>query len=131
MQTSQKNKPFNLKDRIKSFIYAFNGIKEVITTQHNAWIHILIAITVICLGFIFSINAGEWIAIVLSIGIVLAAEVFNTAIEALVDIVSPAFNEKAGKIKDMAAAAVLLTAIAAIFIGCIIFFPYIVHFIKH
>jgi len=130
MQSSPKNNAFNLKDRAKSFVYAFNGIKEVIASQHNVWIHFVIASIVICMGIVFVISPYEWIAIVLSIGIVLSAEVFNSAIEALVDLVSPAFNEKAGKIKDMAAAAVLITALMAVITGCIIFLPYILALIK-
>jgi diacylglycerol kinase len=81
----------------------------------------------IILGFVFNINTTQWIAVVLSIGLVLAAEVFNSAIEALVDMVSPVYNKKAGIVKDMAAAAVLTTAIMAVIVGIIIFLPYILH----
>lgn len=130
MQLYPNKKSFTLKNRLKSFVYAFSGIKQVIASQHNMWIHIVLALLTIALGFVFKINASEWIAIIISIGMVLAAEVFNTAIESLVDIISPNFNEKAGKIKDIAAAAVLITAITAAIIGMFIFLPHIVNFKK-
>ena len=130
MQSVPTKKPFALKDRLKSFVYAFNGIRHVIASQHNVWIHIVLACIAICLGFVFTINTTQWIAIVLSIGLVLAAEVFNSAIEALVDLVSPVYNKKAGLIKDMAAAAVLITAIMAFIVGMIIFLPPIINLFK-
>ncbi len=125
MEAIPAKKKFALKDRLKSFVYAFNGIRHVIVSQHNIWIHIVLACVAIALGFIFNIHALEWIGIVLCIGLVLAAEVFNSAIEALVDLVSPVYNKKAGLIKDMAAAAVLITALMAVIVGCIIFIPHI------
>lgn len=127
MNTILKKKNFSFKERLKSFDYAFNGIKLVLASQHNTWIHIFISFSVICAGFSFRISKNEWIAIVLCIGLVMAAEFFNSAIEALVDLVSPDYNEKAGKIKDIAAAAVLLTAITSVITACIIFSPYIIH----
>jgi len=127
MQSYPNKKPFTIKNRLKSFVYAFKGIKQVVVSQHNMWIHIVFALLAIALGFMFEINATEWIAIVLSIGLVLTAEIFNTAIESLVDLISPNFNEKAGKIKDIAAAAVLITAITAVIIGMIIFSPHIIN----
>ncbi|MFZ4398842.1 MAG: diacylglycerol kinase family protein [Bacteroidales bacterium] len=130
MQTIHKKKHFSLKDRLKSFVYAFNGIKYVIASQHNIWIHIVISILVLFLAFIFKLNNNEWIAIILAMGIVFSAEVFNSALELLVDFISPDYNEKAGKIKDIAAAAVLLAAIAAAITGCIIFTPYFFHLFK-
>lgn len=92
-------------------------------TQHNSWIHLIMAAAVIALGIIFRLKLREWLWISLAIGIVFTAELFNSAIEQLVDIVSPQYQEKAGKIKDLAAGAVLITALAAVIIGLVIFLP--------
>lgn len=118
-----KNDGFTLKKRLKSFIYAFNGIKLLITREHNAWIHTFIAVCVVIAGFLFNISTTEWIAVTFAIGMVLAAEAINSSIEALADLVSPEYNEAIKKTKDLAAGAVLLLAIAAAIIGCIIFVP--------
>jgi diacylglycerol kinase (ATP) len=130
MEVLPTKKPFTLKDRLKSFVYAFKGIRYAMASQHNLWIHIVCACIAIMLGFVFNINTTQWIAIVLSIGLVMAAEVFNSAIESLVDMVSPVYNKKAGIVKDMAAAAVLITAIMAAIVGIIIFLPSILHLFK-
>ena len=114
---------FSIKKRIKSFGYAFKGIRDFLFTTHNAWIHITVAILVVIAGFYFHISVIEWIGIVLSIGMVLSAEALNTAVVDWVDLVQPEYNKKAGSIKDIAAGAVLLTAICATIIGLLIFVP--------
>jgi len=124
--SSEQHKPFVLKDRLRSFDYAFKGIKHVIATQHNMWIHLVLMLMAIGMGFIFNINAIEWLAIIFAIALVLAAEIFNSSIEAIIDLISPDYNEKAGKVKDMAAGAVLITAIAAVIAAGVIFIPYII-----
>jgi diacylglycerol kinase (ATP) len=116
---------FSIKKRLKSFAFASKGFKIMIFTQHNAWIHTFAAVLVIALGLYFQITSIEWLFIILAIALVFAFELVNTALEFLVDYVSPEFSEKAGKIKDLAAAAVLVCAIAAAIIGVIIFVPYI------
>lgn len=121
-----KQEHFSLKKRVRSFGYAFNGIKILFKYEHNARIHSCITILVIIFGIWFNISINEWIAIALTCGIVLAAESFNSAIEYLCDLVCPQQNPIIKKVKDLAAAAVLFTAIAAIFVGCIIFIPYII-----
>lgn len=117
---------FSTKKRLKSFTYAWKGIGSFISKEHNAWIHSAITSAVIICGYIFHITLNEWIAIIICIGVVLAAEAFNTAIERLVNLVSPEQNEMAGDVKDIAAGAVLICAIAAATVGVIIFTPYIV-----
>lgn len=117
---------FSLKKRAKSFVYAFAGIKELISKEHNAWIHSLATILVVVAGLVFSISKTEWIAVIICIGMVFTAEGFNTAIERLVDLVSPEYNKKAGIVKDIAAGAVLISAICAAIIGCMIFIPKII-----
>lgn len=114
-----------LKKRIKSFGYAFKGIASLIKKEHNAWIHCTAIVLVTVCGFYFGITPTEWCIVVICFGVVLAAEGFNTAIERLVDLVSPGFHPIAGDVKDVAAGAVLIFAIAAAIVGGIIFLPYL------
>ncbi len=127
MEDKPSNKTFSFRQRLRSFRYAFRGIGIVIKTQHNFWIHLSIAILVIVAGFIFHINTTEWILVVFAIGLVLAAETFNSAIEELTDLASPGFHSTAGKVKDLAAGAVLIAAITAALVGLLIFVPKILN----
>ena len=120
------SKKFSITDRLKSFSYAINGLRYSILTQHNILIHIILAIIAIILGFLLKISSFEWVAIIIVIGLVISAEIFNTSIEELVNLVSPQKNEKAGIIKDLAAGAVLILAITAFITGLIIFLPKII-----
>jgi diacylglycerol kinase (ATP) len=113
-----------LRKRINSFGYAFKGIASLLKREHNAWIHCIAIIVVTLAGLHFGITRTEWCIVCLCFGMVLAAEGFNTAIERLVDLVSPDFHPVAGDVKDVAAGAVLICAIAAAIIGLIIFIPY-------
>ena len=88
-------------------------------------LHVLSAIGVILLGFIFQVTKLEWCLLAGSIGLVITAEIFNTSIETLTNLVSPEHHPLAGKTKDLAAAAVLIAAITAAIVGLIIFIPYI------
>lgn len=114
---------FSWRKRIASFKYAFNGIGLLFRNEHNAWIHAAFTVGVTIAGFGFGLSATEWIAVAFAIGSVLAAEAFNSAIEALADHVSPERHEQIKRTKDLAAGAVLLTAIAAATVGLIIFIP--------
>ena len=114
-----------LKKRIMSFAYAFKGIGSILKKERNAWIHCLAVAVVTSAGFYFGITPTEWCVVVICFGLVLAAEGFNTAIERLVDFVSPGRHPQAGDVKDVAAGAVLICAIAAAVVGCIIFIPYL------
>lgn len=118
-----KNDGFTLRKRLKSFKFAFNGIRLLITREHNAWIHCFAAICVIIAGFAFDISTTEWIAVTFAIGTVLAAEAVNSSIEAIADLVSPEYNEAIKRTKDLAAGAVLILAISAAIVGLIIFIP--------
>ncbi|OJJ16799.1 diacylglycerol kinase [marine bacterium AO1-C] len=112
-----------LKARIKSFGYAGKGIVFFFKSQPNAKIHAIAAILAIGLGGILNISKVEWVGIILAIGAVLTAEAINTALEELVNWISPEYNTKAGIVKDVAAGAVLITALTALVIGGIIFLP--------
>jgi diacylglycerol kinase (ATP) len=112
-----------LRLRLHSFLYAFKGIYLLFSTQINAKIHLLVALFVLLLGFLFQLFWYEWALILFAIGLVFAMEAANTAIEFLVDLVSPQHNEQAGKVKDLAASAVLIAAITALAIGLLVFVP--------
>ena len=124
----KNQKPFSIKDRIKSFPFAFNGIKVFFKTEHNAWIHLFSAIVVIILGFIFKINTTEWCIISFAIALVIITEMLNTAIEFLCDFVSKEIHPAIKKVKDISAAAVLIAAFAAFVVGVIVFAPKVLAF---
>jgi len=108
---------------LKSFKFAVNGFRETFKSELNFRAHLMAAILVVIGGWYFEVSTLEWIVLIICIATVLAAELFNTAVELLVDLVSPAFNLKAGLVKDMAAAAVLVIALMSLAVGLIIFVP--------
>ncbi len=114
---------FSFRKRWKSFGYAFNGLKVLFAEEHNSRIHLVAAVLVIALGWTLKLSSPEWVVISLVIGAVFAAELFNSAIENLADHIAPQKSEKIKKVKDMAAAAVLVSAITAVVVACLIFLP--------
>ena len=115
----------SLERRIHSFKYAFKGIAQVVKTQANMRIHLLASIIVIAVASYLRISANHWCILILTILMVLVAEMFNTAIESICDAVTTEQNRHIAAAKDIAAAAVLVTAIASVIIGLLIFIPYI------
>lgn len=109
--------------RLHSFRYAWKGLADMLRTQPNARIHLLAAALATGAGFYFHLSPLEWTAVVGCMGLVIALEAVNTAIEYLTDLVSPEFHPLAGKAKDAAAAAVLVAAIGAVVIALLIFLP--------
>lgn len=114
---------FSFRNRIRSFSHAFRGITTLIKSEQNARIHLVAALSAIILGFVLKINTSEWISILMVIGLVILAELFNTAIERLADHVEPNRNNLIGQVKDYAAGAVLIAAIVSIIVGGLIFIP--------
>lgn len=112
-----------LKKRLDSFKFAFAGIRDLFKTEPNAIIHFIAAVFAVSMGLYFSISTTEWCFIIFAIAFVFSAEAFNTAIEHLTNLVSPDYNQLAGKTKDAAAAAVLIAAIGSAIVGLIIFLP--------
>ena len=113
----------DVKKVLKSFVYAYDGILEMFKNEINAKIHLTMMTLVLVGGFFFQVSLIEWCILVLAIAAVLCAEAFNTSIEYLTNLVSPDFHPIAGKVKDLAAGAVLLMAIGALIVGFIIFLP--------
>ena len=121
---SQK-KNFSLKDRLKSFKNASNGIITLLRFEHNARIHLFILIIVIITGIFLRVSQPDWIAILLVSGLVFVSECFNTAVEYISDHVTNVQDENIKKAKDVAAAGVLISAIISVITGLIVFLPYI------
>ena len=112
-----------LQRRIASFGHAFRGVWMALRSELHLQFHAVATVVVIGLGFYFELTATEWMMVALAVGTVWTAELVNTAIEALTDLVSPDYHPLAGKAKDVAAGAVLIAAIAAMIIGLLIFGP--------
>lgn len=128
--TAEKQARSGLNARLKSFVYATNGVLVLVRTQFNAKIHLAATVLVIIAGFWLHVSPRDWALLVIAMVSVWIAEGINTAIEAIVDLVSPEFHPIAGKIKDVAAGAVLIAALGAAIVGLIIFVPPLINLIS-
>lgn len=118
-------RPFEFTGRIRSFKYAGKGVLLTLRSQHNAWIHAVATVAVAAASVIFQITRVEWCLIILACAAVWTAEALNTAFEFLADATTKDFHPVIGQAKDVAAGAVLITAIAATAVGGVIFVPYV------
>jgi diacylglycerol kinase len=118
-----KQQRFSIKARIKSFGFAGQGIAAFLLGEHNAWIHAIATIGVVVLASVTGITKHEWLALVGVIALVWITEMINTCIERIMDYLSTERKPEIKFIKDLAAGAVLVAAIAALITGCIIFIP--------
>ena len=114
-----------LSKRLKSFGYAFQGIRTLVTTQPHAQLHLLATIIVVTAGIRVDLHGWEWVAIILCIGMVWMAEALNTALEFLADEVSLEQRERIGKAKDVAAAGVLIVAIISVVVAALVFWNHL------
>ena len=113
-----------LKKRFLSFNYAFQGIRALFTETPNAFIHLILAVAAVAMGFILRISREEWLAVVIVIGLVFAMEALNTAVETLANYAcKKEIHPMIKKVKDLSAAAVLLAALAALVVGIMVFLP--------
>jgi diacylglycerol kinase len=117
---------FSIIARLKSTTHALRGLVIFVRTTHNSWLHIFFALLAIYLGFILKISNMEWIMIVFAVGLVLVAEILNTAFEIDINLTSPVYHPYARDTKDVAASAVLIAVLIAGIIGLIIFLPKII-----
>ena len=117
---------FSIRQRIRSFGFAFNGLWLLIKEEHNARIHFLAALIAVGAGIYFQLSPNEWIAIVFAIALVFIAEIINSSVEKLADTVTKEKNEGIKKTKDLAAGGVLLSAITSLIIADIIYIPKII-----
>ena len=114
---------FSFIRRLSSFKHALNGLLILLREEHNARIHLAVAMVVIAAGLYFHISGLEWIVVLLCVGLVFAMELVNSAIEALSDYVTTEKHELIKKAKDLAAGAVLIASIIALIVGMIVFVP--------
>jgi diacylglycerol kinase (ATP) len=120
------NTELTFSGRLRSVKCALTGIRIMISSQHNAWIHGAATLLVAAAGLTLNLTNAEWCWIVLAVMAVWTAEALNTAFEYLTDVASPSFHPLAAKAKDVSAGAVLITAIGSTVIGWLIFTPHIV-----
>lgn len=114
-----------LHKRLKSLRYALAGLGFILRTQQNAWVHLAAAFVVIVTGIVLGLARADWLWVSSAIALVWFAEAMNTGFEYLCDVVSPEFNSAVEKAKDIAAGAVLITALYAVVVGILIFGPYL------
>ena len=117
------NDRFTVSARVHSFGHATRGIWIVLRGQHNAWIHAVATLFVVVLGFGLGVSVGDWCWLVLALTAVWASEAFNTALEHLADAASPGFHPLVRQAKDVAAGAVLISALGAAVIGALVLGP--------
>jgi diacylglycerol kinase (ATP) len=117
------SRAFTFNGRLRSFHHAFHGIWLMLRSQHNAWVHACATVGATAAGLVFHISRGEWCWIVLAIASVWMAEALNTAVEFLCDVASPEFHPVVKQAKDVAAGAVLISAIGSVVIGALLFLP--------
>lgn len=109
--------------RVASFRHAFAGWWYVLRTQHNAWIHAIASLAILGVATWLGLGPTEWAILILTIAVVWVAEFVNTAVEASVDLLSPDIHPLAKIAKDIAAAAVLIAALAALVVGLLLMGP--------
>ena len=118
-----KQKTFSFQARLNSFEFAFKGIFKFFQQEPNAWIHLGATILVFIAALFFKVSNNETISLVVVTGFVWVAEIFNTAVERVMDFISTERSPKIEFIKDLAASGVLVSAITAIVTGAIVFIP--------
>jgi diacylglycerol kinase (ATP) len=117
---------FQWRARLRSFRYALQGLRTMLTTQHNAWLHLAATLLVAGAALALKVSASDWRWLVVAIAMVWVAEAMNTAIEFVCDVVSPEFSHAVQGAKDIAAGGVLVSALGAAGIGVLTFWPHVV-----
>jgi diacylglycerol kinase (ATP) len=120
-----KDSGLTFTGRIRSIRCALKGVRVMIASQHNAWIHAAATVAAAAAGLYFGLDRAEWCWVILAVISVWTAEALNTAFEFLTDVASPAFHPLAAKAKDVAAGAVLITAAGSVAIGLLVFGPHV------
>jgi diacylglycerol kinase len=120
----------SIRRLLKSFKYALSGLKKVVVEEQNFRIHLLATLIVIILAIYFKINTWQVALLVIVIALVLILEIINSIMERLIDLLKPRIHQYVKDIKDMGAALVFVGALAALFIGLLIFLPYIINLVS-
>lgn len=115
---------FALKKRLQSFVYAVAGLRYMVAGQANARIHLLAMLTVLVAGLLTGLDRLEWALLVLVAALVFALEAVNTAVESLADALHPEPHPLIGRAKDVAAGAVLVSAVCSVIIAALVFLPH-------
>ena len=123
------DRAFSIGARLKSIGHALDGLRLMLRTQHNAWLHLAATLMVLSAGLVLGLTVEAWMALILAIVIVWVAEALNTAFELLCDVASPDFHPIVKAAKDVAAGAVLLSAIGALTVGTIVFLPRLIRLV--
>ena len=118
------NSQLSFTGRVRSIRCACAGVRVMIESQHNAWVHAVVTVLVVAAGLHFGLTRAEWCWIILATISVWTAEALNTAFEFLTDVASPEFHPLAAKAKDVAAGAVLITAAGAVLVGLLVLGPH-------
>ena len=126
---SRENKRMGLWRFKNSFKYSFEGLKYAYKFEQSMTIHFFMTAMVILAGAFFKVSVAEWAVLLIMISIILATELINTALEAVVDLVSPDFHPLAKVAKDCASAAVFIYSIAAAILGFVVFIPHIINYL--
>jgi len=126
----RKQRPFNFRDRIKSFRYAYSGLKTLWQEEHNARIHLFATFCAVLMAIMTKIAFTEWVFLLFVIALVWICELFNTAIENLCDKISLEKDTRIKKVKDLSAAAVLVSSILALIVGALLFLPPLIYSFK-
>jgi len=116
---------FKVGRLIKSFTYAWRGLFKTFHEEQNLRIQTVSALLAMALGLFFRISQGEWLALILAIGLVLILEIVNSAVERVTDVLKPRINTYVKEIKDIMAAGVMLASITAAAVGLVIFIPHL------
>jgi diacylglycerol kinase (ATP) len=125
----RSDRAFTIAARLKSIGHALDGLRLMLRTQHNAWLHLTATVVVVAAGLTLGLTNEAWMALILAIVIVWVAEALNTAFELLCDVASPDFHPIVKAAKDVAAGAVLLSAMGAAVVGTIVFMPRLIRLI--
>jgi len=116
---------FSVEARLQSFVYAGRGVKTLLASQHNAWIHAVATVVVVGGGIAAKVSRFEWLALIVAVVSVWMAEAMNTAFEFLCDVASPGFHPLVARAKDVAAAAVLICAGGSVVTAVLVFMPHL------
>lgn len=130
MNSGSQDKKVRKHNVLKSFVFAFSGIRMALVNERNLQIHLAVALAVMFSGIYFGITRFEWMIILLAIGGMFSLELLNTAIERAVDLSTEDYHPLAKQAKDIAAGAVLVFAIISVIIGGVIFLPKILIFLQ-
>ncbi len=125
MSSNSKSLETVLRQEWIRFKAALNGVFVLFRSEKHARLHLVAFLGVLILGFLCRLTTSEWTAVLLASGLVLASEALNTAVEKLCDYVQPRHHHEIGKVKDLAAGAVLIASLTALVVGCLVFIPYL------